>query len=263
MTTTRDAKRLPFRMLLYLVVPAVVSGLVVFVACFMVWYQAGGGYWRSWVSVEEAQLIEPDKLSLLVNSCITPRISILNETEVDVQVKLHNYFIPLRSVGYPPNDVCERRVEIRLSEPLGNRGVVDKHTGQLVTVTPGPGYGPVLTSPPPDEYYYGIDSPVRGTLVFEESTGCLYLDSNSEFRYPVVWPAGASWQAGPPAVKIHGQLIEPGMSVEGAGRYLRYGSIKMVAGEAVADAAYECADRSYSHKNIAFFNKGSRVDVVP
>ena len=99
--------------------------------------------------------------------------------------------------------------------------------------------------------------------MFDESTGCLYLDSNSEFRYPVVWPAGASWQADPPAVKIHGQLIEPGMSVEGAGRYLRYGSIKMVAGEAVADAAYECADRSDPLKKIAFFNKGSRVDVVP
>ena len=77
MTTTRDAKSLPFRQLLYLVVPAVVSGLVVFAACFTVWYQAGGGYWRSWVSVEEAQLIEPDKLSLMVNSCegTPPRLS--------------------------------------------------------------------------------------------------------------------------------------------------------------------------------------------
>ena len=53
------------------------------------------------------------------------------------------------------------------------------------------------------------------------------------------------------------------MSVKGGGLYLRYGSIKMVAGEAAADAAYECADRSDPHKNIAFFNKGSRVDVVP
>ena len=263
MTTTHDAKRLPFRLLLYLVVPAVVSGLAVFAACFMVWYHIGGGAWRSWVSVEEAQLIERDKLSLIVNSCITPKVSVLNETGVDVQVRLHYYFIPLRSVGYPPNDVCEERVEIRLGEPLGNREVVDKHTGRLVSVTPGPGYGPVLTSPPPHEDSYRIDSPLRGTLVFDESTGCLYLESNSEYRYPVVWPAGASWQADPPAVEIHGQLIEPGMSVEGAGRYLRYDSIKIVAGDAVANAAYECADRSDPHKNIAFFNKGSRVDVVP
>ncbi len=254
---------MPTRLLLCLIVTAVVSGLVVFVACFMIWYHVGGGVWRGWVSVEEAQLIEPDKLSLLVNSCITPEVSVLNETGVDVQVRLHYYFIPLRSVGYPPNDVCEERVEIRLGEPLGNREVVDKRTGQLVSVTPGPGYGPVLTSPPPHEDSYGIDSPVSGTLVFDESTGCLYLENNSEYRYPVVWPAGASWQADPPVVKTHGQLIEPGMSVEGAGRYLRYDSIKGLAGAAVADAAYECADRSDSLKEIAFFNKGSRVDVVP
>ena len=53
------------------------------------------------------------------------------------------------------------------------------------------------------------------------------------------------------------------MSVEGAGLYLRYGSIKMVAGEAVADAAYECIDPSAPYPQIAFFNQGSRVDVVP
>ncbi len=222
----------------------------------MIWYHVGGGVWRSWVSVEEAQLIEPDKLSLLVNSCRTPRISVLNETEVDVQVKLHNYFVPLRSVGYPPNDVCEERVEIRLSEPLGNRVVVDKLTGQLVTVTTG--YGPVLTSPPSDEDSGGRDSPVSGTLVFDKGTGCLYLN-----RTPVVWPAGATWQADPPAVKIHGQLIEPGMKVKGSGGYSRYDSIKLSAGEAVADAAYECIDPSAPYPQIAFFNKDSRVDVVP
>ena len=265
MTTTLDAKSLPFRQLLYLVVPAVVSGLVVFAACFTVWYQAGGGYWRSWVSVEEAQLIEPDKLSLIVNSCegTTPLLSLIEQTEVDVLVKLSVFHSVLRGGHDIPLSECPKTVEVYLDEPLDNRVVVDKHTGRLVSVTPGPGYGPVLTSPPPHEDSYRIDSPLRGTLVFEESTGCLYLDSNSEYRFPVVWPAGASWQADPPAVEIHGQLIEPGMSVEGAGRYTRYDSIKILAGDAVADAAYECADRSDPRKNIAFFNKGSRVDVVP
>ena len=109
MTTTRDAKSLPFRQLLYLVVPAVVSGLVVFAACFMVWYQAGGGYWRSWVSVEEAQLIEPDKLSLIVNSCegTTPLLSLIEQTEVDVQVKLSVFHSVLRG-GYSPLYECPK-----------------------------------------------------------------------------------------------------------------------------------------------------------
>ena len=207
----------------------------------------------------EAQLIAPDRLSLIVNSCGgTPRFSVLTETEVDIQVKL---YVPFSAFGPRldgPPQACERRVELRLSEPLltGKRVVVDKHTGKLVSVTTG--YGPVLTSPPPGEGSGGMDSPVTGTLVFDESTGCLYLN-----RSPVVWPAGASWQADPPAVKIHGQLIEPGMKVIGGGGSIGYDFVKAVAGEAVAEAAYECIDLSAPHPDISFFNQGSRVDVVP
>ena len=239
------------------IVAAVVSGLVVFVACFMVWYQVGGAAWRSWVSVEEAQLIERDKLSLIVNSCEgTPNFSVLTETEVDIQVKLYVSFDALGTRLSGPPEACMRRVGVRLSEPLGNRVVVDKHTGQLVSVTPG--YGPVLTSPPPDEDSGGMDSIVRGTLEFDESTGCLYLN-----RATVVWPAGATWQDDPPAVKIHGRLIEPGMSVIGEGGYIPYDSIMIAPGDAVAEAAYECIDLSVPHPEIAVFNPGSRVDVVP
>ena len=103
-------------------------------------------------------------------------------------------------------------------------------------------------------------------MAFDESAGCLYLGSSSENRKVVVWPAGASWQADPPAVKIHGQLIEPGMSVEGGGGYVPYESIKAVAGTAVADAAQVCADRAGQPgptADVAFFNVGSKVDVVP
>ena len=105
-------------------------------ACFMVWYHVGGGAWRSWKSVEEAQLIAPDRLSLKVNSCEgAPQFSELAETEVDIQVKLYVHFsaIGIR-LGGPPA-ACVAHVEVRLSEPLGNRLVIDMHTGQSVSVT--------------------------------------------------------------------------------------------------------------------------------
>ena len=71
--------------------------------------------------------------------------------------------------------------------------------------------GPVLTSPDSDGFFGEIDAIVRGTVVLDESTGCLYLgSSDSSYLNPVVWPAGASWQADPPAVRLQGQLIEPG-----------------------------------------------------
>ena len=111
-----------------------------------------------------------------------------------------------------------------------------------------------------------MDGIVRGSVVFDESAGCLYLGSSSENRKAVVWPAGASWQADPPAVKIHGQLIEPGMSVEGGGGYVLYESIKAFAGTAVADAAQACADPTGltgPTADVALFNVGSEVDVVP
>ena len=118
------------------IVASVLTGLVVFVACFMVWYHVGGSAWRSWKSVEEAQLIAPDRLSLKVNSCEGgPQFSELAETEVDIRVKLYVHFNAFGiRLGGPPA-ACVKHVEVRLSEPLGNRVVVDMHTGQAVSVT--------------------------------------------------------------------------------------------------------------------------------
>ena len=109
---------------------SVVTGLVVLVACFMVWYHVGGGAWGSWKSVEEAQLVEPDMLRLRVYSCEgRPGFSELRETEVDVQVKLYVLFhfnTSLRMLGGPPL-ACEAHVEVPLREPLGDRGCRHAH----------------------------------------------------------------------------------------------------------------------------------------
>ena len=112
-----------------LIIAVVITGLLVFVACFMVWHHLGGGAWRSEVSVKSASLLSPDRLELIVASCHgAPQVS-LEETDVDVQVKVISFSTPLRG-GMDCLDI----VQGHLREPLRDRIVVDKHTGQSVTV---------------------------------------------------------------------------------------------------------------------------------
>ena len=112
-----------------LIVAVVVTGLLVFVACFAVWHNLGGGAWRSEVRVVEAVLLAPKRLELLVASCHgAPRVS-LRETGGEVQVKVVAFSTPLRG-----GDDCLDSVEVYLREPLGDRSIVDKHTGQVVSV---------------------------------------------------------------------------------------------------------------------------------
>ena len=112
-----------------LIVAVVLTALVVFVACFAVWFNLGGGAWRSEVRVMEAVLLAPKRLELRVASCHgAPRVS-LRETDVDVQVKVVAFSTPFHG-GMD----CQDAVDVYLREPLGDRGVVDKHTGQVVSV---------------------------------------------------------------------------------------------------------------------------------
>ena len=110
-----------------LIVTVVVTGLLVFVACFMVWHYLGGGAWRSGVDVMEVVLHSPQRLELIVASCHgAPRVS-LQETAADVQVKVMAFSTPFRG-GLD----CLDSVEVSLREPLGDRTVVDKHAGRAV-----------------------------------------------------------------------------------------------------------------------------------
>lgn len=92
-----------------------------------------GGYaWRrAGVSVYEAHSLPPNRLDLIVNSCNrNPEVSLLRETDVDVQVK----------VVAPPHLSllggldCQDAVVVQLREPLGDRVLIDRHTGQSVSV---------------------------------------------------------------------------------------------------------------------------------
>ena len=111
-----------------IIVTAVVTGLLVFLACFMVWSYFGGGAWCGEVEVMDAELRSPLRLTLFVASCNeNPTLSLFQETDVDVQVKVAAFSTPLRGGGD-----CQDTVEVQLREPLGDRVVIDKHTGRIV-----------------------------------------------------------------------------------------------------------------------------------
>ena len=129
MTGSPDPRRFLSVRLGPLIVAVVVTGLLVFVACFMLWHHLGGGAWRGEVRVMDAVLLAPQRLDLGVASCNgAPRVS-LRETDVDVQVEVLAFSTPFRG-----GDECDDHVEVYLREPLGDRGVVDNHTGQAVSV---------------------------------------------------------------------------------------------------------------------------------
>ncbi len=114
------------------IVAVVVTAVVVFAACFMVWHNLGGGAWRSEVRVMEAHLPDPDRpdrLTLGVASCNgAPRVS-FRKTDDDVKVKVIAFSTPFHG-----GEDCMDAVDVYLQEPLGDRVVVDKHTGQVVSV---------------------------------------------------------------------------------------------------------------------------------
>ena len=55
------------RYLVSLLVAIVVTGILVFVSCFMAWFHLGGGAWRNEVAVVDAELRSPGGY---VNRCV-------------------------------------------------------------------------------------------------------------------------------------------------------------------------------------------------
>ena len=110
-----------------LVVIAVVIGfLVVFAAGWCL----GGGVWRGEVSVREVRSDSSNWLELTVASCNgDPVASVSRATDTEVWVKVVASSTPLEGGGD-----CQDIVGVRLQKPLGDRVVVDKHTGDPVIV---------------------------------------------------------------------------------------------------------------------------------
>lgn len=87
---------------------------------------------RNEVSVVEAELHPGETLRLTVNSCNRGAgLSLIRETDVEVQVKVvEPVIIPEPQWG----EDCQNIVEFSLQEPLGDRVVIDLHTGRPVRV---------------------------------------------------------------------------------------------------------------------------------
>ena len=116
-----------------LIVAVAVTGLLAFAAWLFMFIGNGGYTWRHEVGVDDARLTSPDKLELAVGTCNkNPEVTLLRETGADVQVRVVADSHPFLQGGAD----CQDPLEVQLQEPLGDRIVVDKHTGRLVRVTP-------------------------------------------------------------------------------------------------------------------------------
>ena len=88
---------------------------------------------RQEVRVKEAWLQFPDLLVLSADTCNeNPEVWVLQQTEADVQVLMSADAFPFRQ-SYPD---CVEAIAVQLREPLGDRVVVDQHTGRAVSVSP-------------------------------------------------------------------------------------------------------------------------------
>lgn len=88
---------------------------------------------RQEVRVREAWLESPDTLVLSADTCNEdPEVSVLQETDAEVQVLMRADAFPFRQ-SYPD---CVEAITVQLQAPLGDRVVVDQHTGREVSVTP-------------------------------------------------------------------------------------------------------------------------------
>ena len=94
---------------------------------------------RQEANVEYAWLMSPDTLVVNAGTCgMNPEVSFLEETDVDVQIMMRIDFHPPRLV-YPE---CLTEKIVQLQAPLGDRIVIDKHTGKALSVTPVAGASP-------------------------------------------------------------------------------------------------------------------------
>ena len=125
-----DSRGFPSSRLGLLYIAAVVVGLLALAGGLFFFVGNGGYTWgRPGVNVLEVRLIAPDRLDLTVNSCNrNPEVSLLRETDVDVEVNV---------VADPPPSLsvvqeCDDHVEVQLQGPLEDRDVIDKRTGKVV-----------------------------------------------------------------------------------------------------------------------------------
>jgi hypothetical protein len=117
--------------------------------------------------------------------------------------------------------------------------------------------GPVLTRAASLIDPGGDDAQVLGTVVVDVNAGCVQLELEGT-PYPVVWPAGAKWNATVPGIEIGGDIITHGAEVVGSGGWYAYDRVEDLVGSAVADAAQRCIGPT---NETAMFNTKSKVSI--
>ena len=99
----------------------------------------GDGAARHEIAVEVAWLDSPDTLVINANTCHRdPELALFRETDVDVTVKMVVDPDPY-PLGGPE---CLEVLIVRLEKHLGDRPVIDAHTGRELSVTPVAGVSP-------------------------------------------------------------------------------------------------------------------------
>jgi hypothetical protein len=112
--------------------------------------------------------------------------------------------------------------------------------------------GPLIRYPQRSSSGDGMDAEIEGVL--EHEGDCLYLQHGElDDRYPVIWPAGSTWDATDPAVLSPSQVRMPvGSEVYGGGGYLYVDDVERLIGSEAAARAAQCVDNAYGE--IAFVN---------
>jgi hypothetical protein len=118
--------------------------------------------------------------------------------------------------------------------------------------------GPVMRYPSPPSDNVGMAAEVRGTLQLDGACLYIFLDEAGE-RYPVLWPAGTTWDeqnqsVTPPA----GSPMPVGSDVYGGGGYVPTAHIERLAGPDAAALASSCVDNEYGE--IAVVN--NQADAI-
>ena len=118
----------------FLYIAAAIGALALAGGLFFFAVNGGYAWWRTGVTVFEARLLSTNRLDLIVNSCNrNPEVSLLRETDVDVQVKV----VASPHLSLLGGLDCQDAVVVQLRKPLGNRVLIDRHTGQSVSVSEG------------------------------------------------------------------------------------------------------------------------------
>jgi hypothetical protein len=106
----------------------------------------------------------------------------------------------------------------------------------------------------------GENAVIFGELAIEGD--CLHLVwSDSDARFPVIWPHGTSWDAERSAVVLaRGALVQEGDRVDGGGGYHSDNLSDFTVPDGV-DLLAACVDNEY--RELAVFNSSDNVDIQP